>query len=164
MNYWVKDSPNPLTLGASVSPSLIRGRCGKHLFFLLSFHSSLFLGSCCFPRFGPHCSDGSNLVQSLLSRDVHVTQPSQLIATSSSAHCGWVESIGNPGWMNQKSTSGLCLELLRRNLLFNKVPKLSRMELWRNLHTSSSRDGTSMEESRSSRYLDLLLPFQIFDQ
>lgn len=133
------------------------------MFVLLSFHSSLSLRSCCFLRLNPHCSDGSRPAQSLLSRDAHVTQSSQLPA-SSSRHCGWTESTGNPGWRNQKSTSGLCLALLR-SLLFNKVPKLSRMEGWNvgKLHRRSTRDGNFFEESRSRIYLELLLPFQILD-
>lgn len=120
----MKESPNRLTLGTSVFSSLIRG--SRHLFVLLSFHSSLKelpLRSCCFLRLNPHCSDGSRPAQSLLSRDVHVTQSSHLY------HCGWTEQTGNPGWRNQKSSSGLCLALLR-SLLFNKVPKLSGMEGW----------------------------------
>ena len=118
-----------MTLGTSVFSSLIRG--SRHQFVLLSFHSSLKelpLRSCCFLRLSPHCSDGSRSAQCLLSRDAHVTQSSQLPAASSH-HCGRTEQTGSPGWRKQKSNSGLCLALLR-SLLFNKAPKLSRMEGW----------------------------------
>lgn len=116
MNYWVKESPNRLTLGTSVFSSLIRG--SRHLFVLLSFHSSL--QELLLSQIESSLFRWFQVSPVPFIRDAHVTQSSRLPAASSH-HCGRTEQTGSPGWRKQKSSSGLCLALLR-SLLFNKVP------------------------------------------
>ena len=127
--------------------------------------------SCCFSMFGPHCSCGSNPVQALLSRDLHVNQ-------SRSINCClrwplWFVRVRRPPRLDdQKSASGLCLKQSRRCFfififLFFPISFPDKVEwkagIVRNLHMVSTRDRAYTEESRSGRNLDLPQPFQIFD-
>ena len=86
--------------------------------------------------------------------------------TTSSGHCGWLELTGNPGWMNQKSTSGLCLELLRKSLLFNKVPYISQSVACGTIHqwNSLNKLGTFIPKwfHPSSGFICKLLPHTLY--